>query len=68
MTALPPASATRERGRAQTGDRGADFAQQCVKLYQDAELWQKLRLNALEQIAQQCSTEYFRETLKQILN
>lgn len=51
-----------------TGDRAADFAQQCVKLYQDAELWQKLRLNALEQIAQQCSTEYFRATLKQILN
>ncbi len=51
-----------------TADNAADFAQQCVKLYQDAELWQKLRLNALEKIAQQCSTEYFRATLKQILN
>ncbi|MBE9166006.1 tetratricopeptide repeat protein [Pleurocapsales cyanobacterium LEGE 06147] len=48
-------------------DSSKAFAQQCVKLYQNNQLWERLRLNSLKKIESQCSPEYFTKTLKQIL-
>ncbi len=48
-------------------DNPQDFANQCIRLYQDEELWYKLRDNALKQIEQQCSPEYFQNKLQGIL-
>ena len=48
-------------------DNSKVFAQQCVKLYRDAQLWERLRLNSLKKIESQCSPESFQATLKQIL-
>ncbi|NES70957.1 MAG: glycosyltransferase family 4 protein, partial [Okeania sp. SIO2D1] len=49
------------------GDDQIDFAQQCIKLYQDSALWNKLRKNAMEQVKTECSPEFFSDTLKSIL-
>lgn len=48
-------------------DSSIVFAQQCIKLYQDAQLWERLRLNSLKKVESQCSPEYFTKALKQIL-
>ena len=48
-------------------DDRQDFARQCIRLYQDKSLWQKLRSNALQQIKKQCSPQNFRNKLKEIL-
>ncbi len=49
------------------GDSSKAFARQCVKLYRDAQLWERLRLNSLKKIESQCSPDYFTKTLQQIL-
>jgi O-antigen biosynthesis protein len=48
---------------------GADsesFAQQCIELYQNEELWTRLRQSALDRITAECSTEAFENSLKEI--
>ena len=49
------------------GDDRINFAQQCVKLYQDSALWNKLRKNAMKRVETECSPEFFSDTLKSIL-
>ncbi|NES79932.1 MULTISPECIES: hypothetical protein, partial [unclassified Okeania] len=49
------------------GDNNVDFAQQCIKLYQDSALWNKLRKNAMKRVETECSPQVFSETLKSIL-
>jgi GT2 family glycosyltransferase/Flp pilus assembly protein TadD len=49
-------------------DTSQEFAQQCIRLYQDEELWNTLRFNALKQVESQCCPENFTATLKQILD
>lgn len=49
-------------------DTPQDFAEQCIKLYRDKNLWQTLRNNALLQVEKQCSPEYFKNKLQEILN
>ncbi|HHP7230441.1 MAG TPA: tetratricopeptide repeat protein [Xenococcaceae cyanobacterium] len=44
-----------------------DFAFQCMRLYQDQLLWQKLRNNALAKVESQCSPSAFTQQLKNIL-
>jgi glycosyltransferase involved in cell wall biosynthesis len=48
-------------------DNTQEFADQCIRLYQNAELWQNLRINALKKIEAECSPENFTKTLQQIL-
>jgi hypothetical protein len=48
-------------------DDPINFAQQCVKLYQDSSLWNKLRKNSIKRVQTECSPEFFSETLKSIL-
>ncbi|MGK7899783.1 MAG: glycosyltransferase, partial [Xenococcus sp. (in: cyanobacteria)] len=50
-----------------TANKPQNFANQCIRLYQDEKLWYRLRDNALKQIEQQCSPEYFQTKLQQIL-
>ena len=50
-----------------TADQPQEFANQCIRLYQDEELWNKLRDNALKQIEKQCSPENFKNKLQKIL-
>ena len=45
-----------------------DFAQQCIRLYRDEQLWNTLRDNALKKVEQQCSPEYFQNKLKKIIS
>jgi glycosyltransferase involved in cell wall biosynthesis len=49
-------------------DTATEFAEACIRLDQDAELWQKLRNNALSRIEQECSPERFKTTLKAVLS
>ncbi|MDE5107404.1 MAG: tetratricopeptide repeat protein [Trichodesmium sp. St17_bin3_1_1] len=49
------------------GDDQINFAQQCVKLYQDSALWNELRKNAIKRVETECSPEFFSATLKSIL-
>ncbi|MCL2934688.1 MAG: glycosyltransferase family 4 protein, partial [Trichodesmium sp. MAG_R03] len=49
------------------GDDRINFAQQCVKLYQDSALWNELRKNAMKRVETECSPEFFSATLKSIL-
>ncbi len=48
-------------------DNAQDFARQCIRLYQDESLWQRLRDNALAKVESQCSPEAFTQQLKNIL-
>ena len=48
-------------------DDPINFAQQCVKLYQDSALWNELRKNAMKRVETECSPEFFSATLKSIL-
>ena len=43
------------------------FADQCIRLYRDAELWQRIRDGALERIRLECSPAAFENTLKSII-
>jgi O-antigen biosynthesis protein len=49
-------------------DNPQHFAEQCLRLYQDCHLWQSLRNNAIKKIEKQCSPEYFKQKLQEILN
>ena len=49
-------------------DTPQDFAEQCIRLYGDENLWQTLRSNALLQVEKQCSPEYFKNKLQEILS
>ncbi|MGD1808130.1 glycosyltransferase [Dapis sp. BLCC M126] len=49
------------------GDDKINFAQQCVKLYQDSALWNELRKNAMKRVETECSPKFFSEILKSIL-
>ncbi|ELS01505.1 putative glycosyltransferase [Xenococcus sp. PCC 7305] len=51
-----------------TANKPQDFANQCIRLYQEEDLWNKLRENALKKIEIQCSPEYFQTKLKEILD
>jgi O-antigen biosynthesis protein len=44
------------------------FAAQCVRLYRDARLWEKIRQNALDRVRLDCSPEAFENSLKSIVN
>ncbi len=44
------------------------FAQQCVRLYSDPQLWKKLRNNSLDKINTECSEKMFTAKMKEILN
>ena len=48
-------------------DDPVNFAQQCVKLYQDLTLWNQLRKNALKRVETECSPQFFSDTLNSIL-
>ncbi|WP_237745575.1 MULTISPECIES: glycosyltransferase [Planktothrix] len=48
-------------------DDPVNFAQQCVKLYQDSTLWNQLRKNALKRVETECSPQFFSDTLNSIL-
>jgi GT2 family glycosyltransferase len=48
-------------------DTAETFAAQCVRLYTQAPLWEKLRLQALARIKQEYAPEKFRENLQKIL-
>ncbi|MBT8147478.1 MAG: glycosyltransferase, partial [Gammaproteobacteria bacterium] len=45
------------------GDTPEAFADNCLALYREAERWQKMRISALEAVAEQCSPEEFNSTL-----
>jgi glycosyltransferase involved in cell wall biosynthesis len=48
-------------------DNTVEFAKQCIRLYQDPQLWQQLRDNALKRVERECSPENFRAALGQVL-
>ncbi|NEP06757.1 MAG: glycosyltransferase family 4 protein, partial [Okeania sp. SIO4D6] len=48
------------------GDNNVDFAQQCIKLYQDSALWNKLRKNAMKRVETECSPQVFSQRLSSI--
>ena len=50
-----------------TADDCVEFAQQCVRLYTDPQLWQTLRTNALNKISEECSPAAFTNNLKNLL-
>ena len=47
-------------------DAAKDFAEQCVRLYQDEKLWQQLQRNGLEAIARDCAEQQFNDRLAQL--
>ena len=50
-----------------TANKPQIFANQCIRLYQEEQLWHQLRDNALKKIETQCSPEYFQTKLQEIL-
>jgi hypothetical protein len=42
------------------------FASSCFEAYTDPDLWEKLRLNSLERVSDDCSPERFRSTLQEV--
>ncbi|MDA1369260.1 MAG: glycosyltransferase [Proteobacteria bacterium] len=48
------------------GDTAEEFAEQCVRLYQDAELWSQLRDAGLDAIIRDCSDDNFQATLRDL--
>jgi GT2 family glycosyltransferase len=49
-------------------DEPADFAAACVRLYTEAELWERIRLTALRRVRQDCAPEAFTDRVRTILN
>lgn len=49
-------------------DDTATFSEQCIRLYNDPELWNTIRSNALKRVEKDCSREQFTKTLKAILS
>ncbi len=39
----------------------------CLRLYRDAELWERLSRTAAEAVARDCSAERFRQTLREVV-
>lgn len=50
------------------GDTAAEFAEQCRRLYNDKELWQQIRENAINRISTGHSISYFANTLEKVLS
>ena len=48
------------------GITARDFADQCVRLHENGELWGKIRENSLQAIRRECSKEKFKDTLEQL--
>jgi len=48
-------------------DSPEDFAAQCVRLYTDEALWNRLRANAAERIQKECSRAAFIESVRKII-
>ena len=48
------------------GENPESFARECLRLYRDADLWERLSSAAREAVARDCSEENFRETLEQL--
>ena len=48
-------------------DTAEDFAKQCVRLYTDKTLWERLRTQALRKIIEECSPHVFRKKIQQLL-
>lgn len=48
-------------------DNEDSFADACIKLYQDQELWNRLRQNALDRVPKECLPEAFSEGLRAIV-
>ena len=46
------------------GDGPESFAEQCLRLYRDAELWERVSAAGREAVARDCSEERFRQTLE----
>jgi GT2 family glycosyltransferase len=58
----------RDGGQLLVADDPRSFADQCIRLYTDAPLWQKIRDSALERVRQECSEESFRATLRAVID
>jgi len=50
------------------GKDAASFAQKCIELYRNKELWMKLRQTGLDRVRAECSKEAFDGKLKEILS
>ena len=48
------------------GDTAQEFAEQCVRLYQDADLWSQLRDAGLDAITRDCSDDKFQAALRDL--
>ena len=48
------------------GDSPESFAEQCLRLYRDAELWERISAAGREAVARDCSEERFRNTLEKL--
>lgn len=48
-------------------DNAEKFAAECVRLYQDELLWQKLRSNAIKRVKYECSPKIFSQNLEKII-
>lgn len=48
-------------------DDSSTFAEKCAILYNDSEVWNQLRVNALARVKEECSKEKFMATLKGII-
>ncbi len=46
------------------GENPESFAEQCLRLYRDAELWERISAAGREAVARDCSEERFRQTLE----
>ncbi len=50
------------------GDRASEFADQCIRLYQNAELWNHVRSAGLRSVSRECSDKKFQTTLKALFS
>ena len=48
------------------GDSPESFAEQCLRLYRDADLWERISAAAREAVARDCSEERFQKTLEKL--
>ena len=48
-------------------DRTSEFADQCIRLYQNTELWNHVRSTGLRSVSRECSDKKFQTTLKKLL-
>lgn len=50
------------------GDSPQSFAEQCLRLYRDAGLWERISAAGREAVARDCSEERFRKTLEELFS